>query len=51
MMLLLKFQEITEIVANIVDSDGELVKMGEVIFTIGDESYSASVSNGIAKLM
>ena len=45
-----KVQEITEIVANVVDSKGKLAIIGDVIFTIGNESYVASVVNGVAKV-
>ena len=43
-------QELTEIVANVIDSNGKLVMVGNVIFTIGDKSYSVNVSNGTAKI-
>ena len=45
-----KVQEITEIIANVIDSKGKLVKMGEVVFTIDGNNYTASVVNGVAKV-
>ena len=45
-----KVQEITEIIANVIDSKGNLVKMGDVVFTIDENKYTASVVNGVAKV-
>ena len=43
-------QDVTEIIATIVDSKGKLVKFGEVIFNINGSNYTVNVVNGSAKL-
>lgn len=42
--------DLTEIIATVIDSNGLFVKTGEVSFDIGGKSYTVNVANGIAKL-
>ncbi|WP_299523763.1 Ig-like domain repeat protein [uncultured Methanobrevibacter sp.] len=45
-----KVNEITEIIATVLDDRGKLAKLGEVIFTIDGKNYTANVVNGVAKI-
>ena len=43
-------QDVTEIIATVVDSRGNLVKLGKVIFEVNGSNYTVDVDNGSAKL-
>ncbi len=45
-----KVQEFSEIIATVIDANGKLAKIGNVIFNINGTNYTASVVNGSAKI-
>lgn len=45
-----KVYDFTEIIATIIDGNGKLAKIGNVIFNINGTNYTASVVNGSAKI-
>ena len=45
-----KVQELNEIIATVMDVDGNLIDMGEVIFNIDGNEYRSDVAGGIAKV-
>jgi C1A family cysteine protease len=40
-----------EIIAKVVDEHGDLVNMGDIVFTVENENYTVSVVDGVARLV